>query len=60
MSEKGIVSRKVAIVLGIICVLIAAIFVGAVANYTSIMAEKDLQIASLNLKIAEKMSQYPH
>ena len=60
MSEKGVVSRKVAIAFGIICLLITVMFVGAVANYTSIISEKDLQIASLNLKIAEKMSQYPH
>ena len=54
MSEKKVVSRKVAIALGITCVLIAVGFVGAVANYTSIIGEKDLQIASLNLQIAEK------
>jgi len=54
MSEKKVVSRRVAIALGIICVLLGVGFVGAVANYTSILAEKDVQIASLSLQIAEK------
>jgi len=54
MSEKRVVSRKVAIALGIICVLLIVGFVGAVANYSSIISEKDLQIASLNSQIAVK------
>ena len=41
MSEKKVVSRNVAIALGIICIILAVALVGAVANYTSIMSEKD-------------------
>jgi len=61
MSEKKFVGRNVAITLGIICVILATGLVGAVINYTSIInekgsiiADKDSEIASLNLQIAEK------
>lgn len=61
MSEKKVVSRNVAITLGLICVILAVGLVGAVANYTSIIsgkdntiASKDSQIASLNSQITDK------
>ena len=57
MSEKKVVSKKVAIALGIICVVLAVCLVGAVANYTSVIGVKDNSIASLNSQIASKDSQ---
>jgi cell division protein FtsL len=57
MSEKKVVSRTVAIALGIICIVLAVGLVGAVANYTSIISGKDNTIASLNSQISSKDSQ---
>jgi len=57
MSEKKVVGRNVAIVLGIICVILAVGLVGAVANYTSIISGKDSTIATKNSEIANKDSQ---
>jgi len=37
MSEKKVVGRKVAIALGIICIIFVVGLVGAIANYTSII-----------------------
>jgi len=54
MSEKEVVSRTVAIALGIICVILAVGLVGAVANYTSTISGKDNTIASLNSQITTK------
>jgi outer membrane murein-binding lipoprotein Lpp len=53
MSEKKVVSRTVAIALGIICVIL----VGAVVVYTSIISGKDNTISSLNFQITDKDSQ---
>jgi predicted PurR-regulated permease PerM len=47
MSEKRVVSRNVAIALGIIVVIVLAGLVGAAANYTSIINDKDSQIQTL-------------
>jgi chaperonin cofactor prefoldin len=47
MSEKRVVSRNVAIALGIIVVIVLAGLVGAAANYTSIINDKDSQIRTL-------------
>jgi archaellum component FlaC len=54
MSEKKVVGRNIAIVLGVICIFLAACLLGAISNYTAIIAEKDLQIVSLKSQIAEK------
>jgi ABC-type xylose transport system substrate-binding protein len=48
MSEKEVVSRNIAIALGIICMVLAVGLVGAIANYTSIISGKDNTIASLD------------
>jgi len=47
VSEKKVVSRKVAIALGIICVILAVGLVGAVTNYTSVINGKCSQIQTL-------------
>ena len=47
MSEKKVVSRKVAIALGIICVILAVGLVGAVTNYISVIKGKCSQIQTL-------------
>jgi uncharacterized protein YoxC len=64
MNGKKIVGRRVAIVLGIICILLTVSLVGAIANYTSIIRAKDNTIASkdstinnLNSEINGKNSQ---
>ena len=41
MSEKKVVGRNVAIALGIICIVLAVSLVGVIANYTSIINNKD-------------------
>lgn len=57
MSEKKVVSRNVAIALGITCVIIAAGLVGAVANYMSIINKKDNIIATKDSQIQTLTSQ---
>lgn len=47
MSEKKVVSRNVAIALGIICISFLGGLVGAISNYTSIINSKDSQIQTL-------------
>jgi chaperonin cofactor prefoldin len=47
MSEKKVVSRNVAIALGIIIIIVLVGLVGAIANYTSIINDKDSQIQTL-------------
>jgi len=56
-SEKKVVSRNVAIALGIIVIFVLAGLVGAIANYTSIINAKDKTIASKDSQIASKNSQ---
>jgi len=48
--------RSITVVLGIICMVLAASLVGAIANYTVVIDEKDNTIASLNSQITEKDS----
>lgn len=48
MSEKKVVSRTVAIALGIVCIILVVGLVGAVAYITT----KDSQITSLNSQIS--------
>lgn len=45
--------RSVTVVLGIICVILATSLVGAIANYTSVISEKDNTIASLNSQLQQ-------
>jgi hypothetical protein len=54
--EKKVVSRNVAIALGIICIVFLAGLVGAIANYTSTISGKDNTITTQNSEIADKNS----
>jgi len=47
MSEKKVVSRNLAIALGIIVIIVLVGLVAAIANYTSIINDKDSQIQTL-------------
>ena len=49
--ERKVVGRTVAIALGIICIILAAFLVGAVADYTSIISGKDNTIMTDNAQI---------
>jgi uncharacterized coiled-coil protein SlyX len=58
MGERKVVGRNIAIALGVVCVVLAAGLIGAVANYTSVISslnsqitEKDHEISSLNSQI---------
>jgi predicted PurR-regulated permease PerM len=57
MSEKKVVSRNTVVALGIVCIILAVGLVGAVANYTSIISEKENTIASLNSEITSLQNQ---
>lgn len=48
MSEKKVVSRTVAIMLGIVCIILVVGLIAVVANYASIINQKDTTIANLN------------
>jgi uncharacterized coiled-coil protein SlyX len=54
MSGGKVISRKAVIVLGVVCIILAVGLVGVMAKYSSIIGEKDLQIASLNSQITGK------
>jgi hypothetical protein len=45
--EKKVVSRTVAIALGIICIVLAVVLIGAIMNYTAIISGKDNSITSI-------------
>lgn len=51
MSEKKVVSRTVAIALGIIIIVFAVSLAGAIAYYTSIIGGKDSTIASYSSQV---------
>jgi TolA-binding protein len=51
MSEKKVVSRNVAIALGIIIIIVLVGLVGAIANYTSIINGKDNTITTKDSQI---------
>jgi predicted PurR-regulated permease PerM len=53
MSERKVVGRNVAIVLGIICIILVVGLIVAVANYTSIIKGKDDTIASLQNQVGD-------
>jgi hypothetical protein len=57
MSERKVVGKNFAIILGIICIILALSLIGAVMNYSLIIKEKDGVIASLNSQIIGKDSQ---
>ena len=44
MGEKKVVSRKVALGIGLLCIALLIIMGGIVANYTSALNDKDTQI----------------
>jgi chaperonin cofactor prefoldin len=56
-QEKKVVGRNVAIALGIICVILAVGLVGVIANYTSIISEKDNSIVTKDSQIQTLTSQ---
>jgi len=47
MSEKKVVSKNIAITLGIICIILVVGLIGEIINYTSIISRKDFQIQTL-------------
>jgi len=51
MSEKKVVSRNVAIALGIIIIIVLVGLVGAMVNYTSIINNKDTTIQTKESQI---------
>ena len=57
MSEKKVVSRKVAIALGIICMVLAAYLVGTIVNYTSIVSGMNYRISLLESQIVDLQNQ---
>ena len=57
MSEKKVVSKGITIALVVGCIILAVGLVGAVANYTSIISEKEKTIASLNSEIVSLKNQ---
>ena len=69
MREKKVVSRKVALGIGVLCIALLIILSGVVANYTSILstvsslknqvASDNSEINSLNTTIASLQSQFP-
>jgi prefoldin subunit 5 len=57
MSEKKVVSRNLAIILGVVIIILLAGLVGAIANYTSITNDKDNTISSKNSQISDLQNQ---
>jgi cell division protein FtsL len=55
--EKKVVGRTVAISLGIMCIVLTVGLVGAIANYTSMINDKNNTISSLNSQISSLGSQ---
>jgi len=58
MGEKKVVDRKVAIALGIICVVLAVGLVGVVAYYTSIISGLNSQVSQLQTWLQENITHY--
>jgi len=54
MSEKKMVTRSVAIGLGIVSIILAAGLVGIFAYYIPLLDDRDSTISSLNTRIADK------
>lgn len=57
MTERKVVSRNVAIALGIVCIVLSATLVGTVANYFPIVKSKDDLIANQTALIVELREQ---
>jgi hypothetical protein len=51
MSEKKVVNRKVAIGIGVLCIVLLVAIIGLVVEYTSMLNNKDSQIADLKNQI---------
>ncbi len=60
MSQKKVVGRNVAIALGIICIVFVAALVAAVAQYTSIINERDKTIATKDTDYQNYASTHSH
>jgi len=58
MGEKKVVDRKVAIALGIMCVVLAVGLVGVVAYYTSIISGLNSQVSQLQTWLQENITHY--
>jgi hypothetical protein len=57
MSEKKVVSRNIAIGLGIMCIILAVGLVGTFAYYMSIITDKNSMISSLEFQMTDKDSE---
>ncbi len=57
MGEKKVVSRKVALGIGLLCIALLIIMGGVVANYTSALNDKDAQIANEQSQIGKLQNQ---
>ena len=57
MSEKKMVTRNVAVSIGIICIILAACLTGAFAYYLPAVNDKNSTISSLNSQIADVRNQ---
>jgi hypothetical protein len=57
VGEKKVVSRKVALGIGLLCIALLIIMGGVVANYTSALNDKDAQIANEQSKIGMLQNQ---
>jgi hypothetical protein len=54
MSEKKVVNRGIALGIGVLCVVLLVAIVGAVLIYTSMLNNKDIQIADLQRALGQK------
>ena len=57
MSEKKVVGRNVAVVLGVMCIILVFGLIGTVMSYASAISEKDNTIASLNSEVSSLQDQ---
>jgi hypothetical protein len=51
MSEKKVVSRNIAIGIGVLCIILLVGMVGAALHYASVLNDKDSQIADLQNQV---------
>lgn len=51
MSEKKVVNRNVVIGIGVLCIVLLVTMVGLVVGYTSVLNNKDSQIANLQSQV---------
>jgi predicted PurR-regulated permease PerM len=58
MSEKKMISRNVAISLGIACIILIAGLGGAIAYYTTQINDKDNTISSLNSQLSNVINEF--